>query len=360
MDPMDKARFRRYSAYGLKVRSSIPLTEFSPLRSGVADVLVTYGHEAEWTSTVRHQSEAIDITGDEARFWFRGVGAFIVRNRTDIVAIPEPGVPASLLRLYIQGMMMGMILHQRGMCVLHSSVIDHQGSAVALLGHVGAGKSSLAAALYGRGYRVVADDNAAITFSNQALTVWPSFPYVKLFSQIAEMLGFPKNQLRDLDSSQVKKAGRVTNGFTDQPIPLSRIYVLGREFGPEVTRLSRLQATVELIRNSIPTRWGHRGDAGQLQRCAFVATQVPVFTLRTFTELGAVGTVADSLEAHLRQNASAGSRDTETAGPAPGSNIWTPIDDRYRGLVSASTKRAESLIRFRPPARAVEGRDDVR
>jgi hypothetical protein len=311
---MPELQYKRHSAYGLKVRSAIPLTEFSPLPSGVEDVLVTYGDKAVLASVARENPAAIEITESEARFWFPGVGVFIIRGGKSITVVPEPGVPTTLLRLYIQGMMMGMILHQRGACVLHSSVIAYQGSAIALLGHVGVGKSSLAAALYRRNYRVIADDNGAISFSSGRLMIVPSYPYVKVFPEIAQTLGFRKKDLRPLDGSQLKKAGRVVNGFSEEPIPLSRIYVLGREFDEEVKRLSGLQATLELIRNSIPTRWGHKGDAGQLQRCAAVARQVPVFTLKTFTELAGIESAVDRLEAHLNGNTAASQAQTVSAG----------------------------------------------
>jgi hypothetical protein len=302
---MPEIQYKRHTAYGLKIRSAIPLAEFSQLQFGVEDVLVTYGDEAVLATAARENPPAIEITRSEAKFWFPGVGVFTVTGGKSITVVPEPGVPTTLLRLYVQGMMMGMILHQRGACVLHSSVIAHRGSAIALLGHVGAGKSSLAAALYGRGYRVIADDNGAISISNRGLMIVPSYPYVKLFPEIAQTLGFRKNELRPLDGSQLKKAGRVRNGFSEEPIRLSRIYVLGRDFDEEVRRLSGLQATLELIRNSIPTRWGHKGDAGQLQRCAAVAGQIPFFTLRTFTEPAGIESVADRLEAHLNENTAA-------------------------------------------------------
>lgn len=306
MSETRRRHFRRYGAYGLKVRSVIPLTEFSPCNFDDADVVVTYGNGAEATPSTRPTLESIEIDPREAKFCFPDVGRFIVRSGSEIVVFPEAGVAPGLLRLYIQGMMMGMILHQRGLCVLHSSVINYQGSAVALLGHVGAGKSSMAAAMYGRGYRVMADDNAAISFSDGRLSVVPSFPYVKLFPKLAEVLDFEKGELRSLDGSQAKRAGRVAKGFTEQPSPLDRIYVLGREFGPEVARLSKMQATIELIRNSIPTRWGHAGDAAQLQKCALITSHVSVFTLRTFTELAAVKTVADQLERHLSESPAVG------------------------------------------------------
>src|SRR5581483_1418909 len=154
-------------------------------------------------------------------------------------------------RLYVQGMLLAMILHQRGMCVLHASVVELDGQAIAIMGHVGAGKSSVAGALYAAGHRVLSDDNAAIQISDGLPSVIPAYPFVKLFPAVASMLGFHNGSLRQLHASQSKMAGSVRNGFTTTPSRLSRIYILGRDHEPVVRRLSTLAATVELIRNAV-------------------------------------------------------------------------------------------------------------
>jgi len=59
-----------------------------------------------------------------------------------------------------------------------------------------------------------------------------------------------------------------------------------------------VQSTVELVRNSVPTRWGHPGDAGQLIRCANVASHVPMFAVRTFSDLAGLPPLVGSLEKH--------------------------------------------------------------
>ncbi len=288
---------RWYTAYGLVVKSEIPLDEFAEIDARQPDVLVEYG-DGGWTSPVPERGDKIEIRPSHASFWLEQGGGFSVESGRRIVVYPNPEASAGLLRLYVEGMLLAMVLHQRGMCVLHASVIDIDGVSIALMGHVGAGKSSLAGALYARGHRVLSDDNAAIEVSEAPPAVTPAYPYVKLFPAIASLLGFHNGSLRTLHPLQGKMAGAVTKGFANSPSPLSRIYVLGRDHQPEVRRLTPLEATVELIRNAVPTRWGHAGDAGQLQRCATVARQVPVFAVRTFTHLDGLPEVASALEQH--------------------------------------------------------------
>jgi hypothetical protein len=236
-----------------------------------------------------------------ARFWFPDVGGFAVEAGKRITAYPKPGIGDDYLRLYVEGMLMAMLLHQRGFCVLHASVVEIAGRSVALMGHVGVGKSSLAAGLYARGHRVLADDNAAIQLSNGTPAVAPGYPYVKLFPAIAALLGFDPGSLRLLHESQKKMAGGVSGGFDPSPAALSRIYVLRRDHASGITPLSALEATVELVRNAVPTRWGHPGDGDQLRRCADLAKQVPTFAVRTFSDLAVLPAVIEDLERHSSQ-----------------------------------------------------------
>jgi hypothetical protein len=238
------------------------------------------------------------VTRQGAQFWFKGVGAFVVENGSRIIAIPEKGLDHGILRIYIQGMLMAALLHQRGMCVLHASVLEVNGAALAFLGPVGAGKSSMAAALYSRGHRVLADDNAAIYFRAGIPMIQPAYPSLKLFPEIASSLGFRNGALSPLPVSETKVAGAVPVGFVQKPVPLRALYFLGRDCDNEITRLTSLQTVMKLIEHSVPTRWGVRGDLQQLEECGLLATQVPAFALRTFTDLASLPVLAQTVEDH--------------------------------------------------------------
>jgi len=46
------------------------------------------------------------------------------------VVEPEPGAEEAILRLYLLGPVLGILLHQRGFLVLHASVVSMAGAAV--------------------------------------------------------------------------------------------------------------------------------------------------------------------------------------------------------------------------------------
>lgn len=287
-----------YSAYGLRVQSQLPLPEFRRIPDGSAgEVVITFGSGDDWIPAVRGSASSWHVDLRDARFWFPGVGGFRVRNGSTIVISPESGMDNALLRMYVEGMMMATLLFQRGFFVLHASVVQMGGACVAFLGHVGAGKSTTAAALHARGHAVVTDDNAAIDLSLAKPEVTPAFPYVKVFPAIAACLGFAPESLSPMHASQPKCVRQVDDAFPERPVPLKRIYVLTRDTDLPIAPISRAEATIELVRNSVPTRWKLAGGAAHLQQCAQLAARIPSYRVKTFTELSEIPDLVARIEA---------------------------------------------------------------
>lgn len=287
----------RYTAYGLSFHSEISLDEFVP-GGGERDVLIRYSGEADYARTPREKDYDLSVQPECARFWFREAGAFLVRGGECILVDPAPGADPGLLRLYLEGMITAMLLYQRGLCVLHSSVVKIGDEAIAFLGHVGAGKSSIAAALHARGHAVVSDDNAAIRIEKGQVNVAPAYPYVKLYPAVAACLGYGEQAVHDLHRSQLKIAGSVQRDFVRESLPLRRLYILSRSHPPGFSPMTAAALMLELIRNSVPTRWGCAGDGVHLERCAKLARSVDAFILRTFDQLDSIPELARSIEAH--------------------------------------------------------------
>jgi hypothetical protein len=284
-----------YAAYGLGIRSDIPLPELTHATQGddFRIRLTAPGDSMEGRS--------IEWKGDpvpEARFNYPGLARFVVRGGRDLAITPHPEGDITLFRLYVQGMMLASALHQRGLFVLHSSVMEVNGSAIGFMGPIGAGKSTFASAFRALGHKVVADDNAALELDGPRPLVLPAFPSVKIYPEIARTLGFERDSLRPMHASQVKEAQCVSDAFSPTRLPMRCIYVLDREADSQPTRLSPVETITEFLRHSVPTRWGVRGDGRHLKMCSCLAQMVPLFRVRTFKELSEIQTIAQRIEAH--------------------------------------------------------------
>ncbi len=89
---------------------------------------------------------------------------------------------------YLLGPVLGFVLRLRGTISLHASALVYDGSAVALLGGPGAGKSTLAAALGRLGYPILSDDIVALREEEEGFLAQPGYPCLRLWPSSTRML----------------------------------------------------------------------------------------------------------------------------------------------------------------------------
>ncbi|MFQ5849218.1 MAG: serine kinase [Candidatus Binatia bacterium] len=285
-----------YIGYGLGIRSTLPLPELID-GEAVADVNVRLGRVDHLPSGVAVEGSYFRATTGETQLFWEDVGTIQVQGRTEIIADPVPGVEESLLRLVILGPVFAALLQQRKLLVLHASSVAIPGGAVAFLGGKGWGKSTLAAALYSRGWGIAADDVSAVHVGTGCPTVLPGFPQLKLWPDAAVSLGHALETLPRLHSQLGKRAHRVDRGFPQAPLSIRRIYVLARGMAQEIEPLRPQEAFVELVRHSYCVRLLQAGEASShFLQCASLANNVTIRRLRTHQSLSMLPDLAGLVE----------------------------------------------------------------
>lgn len=297
-----------YHAYGLTIQSEFPLPELVPCEHARADVLVRYGSTGRARPQGNHENGYYDLTSEEAYFFWSQVGAFVVRDGNEIIVAPNPDVDAQLLRQPLLGIVLSAIIQQRGWLALHASAVVVDGAAVAFMGHSGWGKSTLAAALYGRGYQFIADDLIVLQVDDQGRPfVQPGFPQMKLHPEsAATALGDDGDQLPRLIDGYPKRARRTDDGFVHQPMPLKHVYVLGAGPMLEIEVLDPQQALVHLITHSYAVILFQQlltGSAASTHflHCTHLASRVPVYHLRRPQALVRLPELVKCVEDHCAQ-----------------------------------------------------------
>ncbi|MEB3210531.1 MAG: hypothetical protein VKL39_04225 [Leptolyngbyaceae bacterium] len=271
-----------YVAYGLGIQSDFAIPEFVEAEDG-CDVTIQVVRDriiSEYVSDAAMEHPwALKLSREEAIAYLKTIGVFQVEAGERIVIIPEPGASEAMIRFCLVGNVMAMVLYQRGLLVLHASVVDIGGEAVAFLGVSGEGKSSTAAAFLASGYPVLTDDVAPVTSNSTIPTILPGFPQIKLSRAVADVLGYDFESLILLHPDEEKRGYRFQWPAPAKPLPIRCIYTLayGAEFS--IASLSPQDSIMELVQHSRPTTLMHSGGAPHLRQCAAIARQYPIYRL---------------------------------------------------------------------------------
>jgi hypothetical protein len=175
---------------------------------------------------------SVDGKGESIRWWI------------------SPGVtePEERVRHLLTSQVIPMVMNLRGIEVLHAASVlcPRTRQAIVLVGDGGYGKSTLAAALMARGFRLVSDD--AVPLRARGAEIWTSSgpPEMGLFPQARRLLRCAEegsaDKLRVVVDSRLAVAG---------DFPIRRIYLLRPSAGaaaPAVRQLGPQEQVVELIK----------------------------------------------------------------------------------------------------------------
>jgi hypothetical protein len=130
---------------------------------------------------------------------------------------------------WVRGPLLGYVLRLQGACSLHASAVARGGQALAFVGEVGAGKSTLAAALARRGFAAVSDDVLRVEAGYGAAVVYPGYPHICLWPESVGMLCGSDDALPRIIPGWNKRYLDVRGDghhFAGGPLPLGAIYVL--------------------------------------------------------------------------------------------------------------------------------------
>jgi hypothetical protein len=225
---------RSYIAYGAPVLSAIALPELvadgvCPLqrvaiRAGAVPSTLDAARKGAFYEVSHHSGER--------RFLLRvdQVARYLAANGNEILVDAAPGADEDSVRLFLLGSVFGALLYQRGLLPLHASAIETSRGAVILAGGSGVGKSALAAALYARGYRVIADEICAIDCNTAGSRVFPAFPRLLLWPDVIEQLALWTADVRParpkIKKYHVPVGKGFEKGFASDPLPVYALYVL--------------------------------------------------------------------------------------------------------------------------------------
>ncbi len=272
-----------YLAYGLGVHSELPIPEFTATEVP-CDVSIGLDRNGKITNyvpvQVAEQTVAVKLDQEEAVVYHKNIGVYLVQRGCRIIVIPRPDITADRISHFLVGMVIPVLLYQRGLLILHASAISIDGHAIVFLGHSGEGKSTMAAALHARGHSLIADDIVAVTLRGNQASLSPGFSQLKLTPDTAEILGYDRNKLVVLNAQPGKRAYRPKQVFSRQSLPVRQIYILVSGSELSVHSLKPHEAVVQLIRYAGLTGLLPPRDKKNFLQCTALVKACPIYQLQ--------------------------------------------------------------------------------
>ncbi len=294
----DQDRSFAHTAFGLTLISDIPLPELSaaPSSADAKPVVIRLREEdfrRHIPKDLQQQPVGLQVTPHAAVVYLKDVAVFLLEDGAQVTVIPVPHAQPERIRQALTGIVMALILYQRGCLVLHGSAVSIEGKAVIFLGDSGEGKSSMAAALHAQGHLLLTDDLAAIEFGTPPRVAIAGIP-IKLDPQMAAALQLQvPSQPLSIDSD--KRLYHIEVPQNLSPPPLHRIFILGTAPQFTVTPLPLQTAVTELMRFAglkaiLPPR-----DPAHFSECAALAKVCPLFQLHRPKELARLPELATQI-----------------------------------------------------------------
>jgi hypothetical protein len=179
------------------------------LRVRYGAVLTTLGEPGE-------PGDPLEVVGDRALVRYPDAWALLVEAGCDVtVEWRGAGEPPSWL---VDSWAVTLAMLQRGHLCLHATLVQIGGRAVALAGAAGAGKSTTAVALHGRGHTVVVDDVVVIDQRDREAWVLPYRRPVHLAPDAARALAVDVAAAPEVDAASGKHAWLPDASGTDASV----------------------------------------------------------------------------------------------------------------------------------------------
>lgn len=296
-----------FALYGLRVRSDLDLPGWPSLDDDTHPDLTIRRRPLSGPEVVgpTYSVKSL-IQNGELHLAVRGVARYLVTGGSVVHVDPDPAAKSEDVQLYLTGVVLAAVLHQRRVIPLHASCVAIAGEGLALAGPSGAGKSTLIAKLVGRGAAFVSDDICVLApLAGGRFGVWPSLPRTKLDQAALAALNGEQQGLESAGGNRGKFL--VPLGPPDPgtaPVPLRRVYLLrDAEHSPRIELLEGLEAVAALVDETYYL--GHAVGLGLASECfraaATLAHKVQVGRLLRPRGFQHLDQVVDLLEAEARR-----------------------------------------------------------
>tara|TARA_B100001109_G_scaffold255669_1_gene259904 strand:+ start:3698 stop:4612 length:915 start_codon:yes stop_codon:yes gene_type:complete len=137
------------------------------------------------------------------------------------------GADLNEIKVFLYASVFGGLCHLRDVLPLHASAIMYKNSSYLFTGNTGAGKSTTVAKLQQKGYTVLTDDLAPISFNANGLaTISQGISRIKLWEDAFEKINIPYSEKNQIRSKIKKYHSPIETCLGESKFPVKTIFVL--------------------------------------------------------------------------------------------------------------------------------------
>ena len=237
-----------------------------------------------------------------------GIARFRVVDGEHVMVDRDPGTTDTQIGVWLFGTVAALLLGQQGRFALHASTVDLPGSAVAVSGAIGSGKSTTSLALAGRGHRLVADDVSPLTVVGGAALLEPFGRPVHVWPATYAALGtVPPPEARPMAESDKLGLPAPSDGG---PVGVGAVVVIhpsGAADEVTLTPITRTRAVRLLVNQAYRTRLVQRlWPVELLHWCAELSSVVATFEIARPVAAWTATEVAEAVELVAARSSASG------------------------------------------------------
>jgi len=146
----------------------------------------------------KSSSPFLQVNQDDFFLNVKGVACFKVKNGNKIVISPYEGVDDASIRLFLNGSVLGALLHQKGILPLHGCSFRYQDRGIVICGISGVGKSSVTTAFCQNGADFITDDITPLQINETETVIKPIKTQIKLWDDSIKKLQIENTDLKKI------------------------------------------------------------------------------------------------------------------------------------------------------------------
>lgn len=217
----------RYRAHGLDVLSEVelPMLRKAPPRPIDGPLVIRRAKTPSRLEKPSVHGLAYQAEARRVLVSFEGIRIF-VRDGEEVLVETEANADEDLLRNLLCTTAMAAILHQRRLLPMEAAAVERDGRVTLLLGHCASGKSTAAAMLCKRGFRLLSDDLTSISFVSGEPRVNAGRRTVTLWPDVLPSLGLDRRDGRPCRKGHEAGEFALPRADAPSPLPAERIVLL--------------------------------------------------------------------------------------------------------------------------------------